>query len=100
MPALGHKQTFAVQNGMSALPPKADMGSVVSATLFADQARTISAAPADLRATRADPEETRHSHPAAAPVPRQRFRQCERSSQHAIIVVEIAMDGDHRSASN
>jgi hypothetical protein len=22
---LGHKQTFAVQNGMSALPPKADM---------------------------------------------------------------------------
>ena len=25
MSALGHKQTFAVQNGMSALPPKADM---------------------------------------------------------------------------
>ena len=23
--ALGHKRTFAVQNGMSALPPKADM---------------------------------------------------------------------------
>ena len=26
MSALGQKQTFAVQNGMSALPPKADMG--------------------------------------------------------------------------
>jgi len=25
MSALGHKQTFAVQTGMSALPPKADM---------------------------------------------------------------------------
>ena len=25
MSALGHKQTFAVQNGMSALHPKADM---------------------------------------------------------------------------
>ena len=24
MSALGHKRTFAVQNGMSALPPKAD----------------------------------------------------------------------------
>ena len=27
MSALGQKQTFAVQQGMSALPPKADMGS-------------------------------------------------------------------------
>ena len=26
MSALGHKRTFAVQNGMSALPPKADIG--------------------------------------------------------------------------
>ena len=25
MPAMGHKRTFAVQNGMSALTPKADM---------------------------------------------------------------------------
>ena len=25
MSALGHKRTFAVQNAMSALPPKADM---------------------------------------------------------------------------
>jgi hypothetical protein len=25
MSALGHKRTFAVQNGMSALPPKADI---------------------------------------------------------------------------
>jgi hypothetical protein len=27
MSALGQKQTFAVQKGMSALPPKADIGS-------------------------------------------------------------------------
>jgi hypothetical protein len=25
MSALGHKRTFAVQNGMSVLPPKADL---------------------------------------------------------------------------
>ena len=25
MSALGHKRTFALQNGMSALPPKADI---------------------------------------------------------------------------
>ena len=31
MSALGHKQTFAVQNVMSALPPKADMCSATSA---------------------------------------------------------------------
>jgi hypothetical protein len=31
MSALGHKQTFAVQNVMSALPPIADIGSVTSA---------------------------------------------------------------------
>ena len=30
MSALGHKQTYAVQNGMSALPPKADMCSATS----------------------------------------------------------------------
>jgi hypothetical protein len=29
MSALGQKQTFAVQNGMSALPPKADMGAIL-----------------------------------------------------------------------
>ena len=29
MSALGHKQTVAVQKGMSALPPKADMCSAV-----------------------------------------------------------------------
>ena len=28
MSALGQKQTYAVQNGMSALPPKADIGLV------------------------------------------------------------------------
>jgi hypothetical protein len=32
MSALGQKQTFAVQNGMSALPPKADMGSPTNLT--------------------------------------------------------------------
>ena len=30
MSALGHKRTFALQNGMSALPPKADMGSALA----------------------------------------------------------------------
>ena len=30
MSALGHKRTFAVQKGMSALPPKADMCSAPS----------------------------------------------------------------------
>ena len=30
MSALGHKQTFAVQNGMSALHPKADMCSALA----------------------------------------------------------------------
>ena len=30
MSALGHKQTFAVQNGMSALPPIADMCSALA----------------------------------------------------------------------
>jgi len=29
MSALGHKQTFAAQNGVSALPPRADMCSAV-----------------------------------------------------------------------
>ena len=30
MSALGHKRTYAVQKGMSALPPKADMCSATS----------------------------------------------------------------------
>ena len=30
MSALGHKRTFAVQQGMSALPPKADIGSAMA----------------------------------------------------------------------
>ena len=34
MSALGHKQTFAVQNGMSALPPKADMCSATRYVRF------------------------------------------------------------------
>jgi hypothetical protein len=32
--ALGHKQTFAVQNGMSALPPKADICSAPANVRF------------------------------------------------------------------
>jgi len=34
MSALGQKQTFAVQNGMSALPPKADMCSALAHVCF------------------------------------------------------------------
>ena len=34
MSALGHKRTSAVQNGMSALPPKADMCGVTSDVCF------------------------------------------------------------------
>ena len=34
MSALGQKQTFAVQNGMSALPPKADMCSALGDVRF------------------------------------------------------------------
>jgi hypothetical protein len=34
MSALGHKQTFAVQNGMSALPPKADICSALVHVCF------------------------------------------------------------------
>jgi hypothetical protein len=30
MSALGHKRTFAVQKGMSAIPPKADMRSALA----------------------------------------------------------------------
>jgi hypothetical protein len=34
MSALGHKRTFAVQNGMSALPPIADMSSATRDVRF------------------------------------------------------------------
>ena len=34
MTALGHKRTYAVQKGMSALPPKADMCSATSDVCF------------------------------------------------------------------
>jgi len=34
MSALGQKQTFAVQNGMSALPPKADICSALAQVRF------------------------------------------------------------------
>ena len=38
MSALGHKQTFAVQKGMSALPPKADMCSATRDVRFVPKA--------------------------------------------------------------
>ena len=37
MSALGHKQTFAVQNVMSALPPKADMCSALADVRFSNR---------------------------------------------------------------
>jgi hypothetical protein len=40
MSALGQKQTFAVQNDMSALPPKADMCSAVGYVRFGPKADT------------------------------------------------------------
>ena len=38
MSALGQKQTFAVQNGMSALPPKADMCGALGDVRFVPKA--------------------------------------------------------------
>jgi hypothetical protein len=38
MSALGHKQTFAVQNVMSALPPIADMCSALAHVCFVPEA--------------------------------------------------------------
>jgi hypothetical protein len=38
MSALGHKQTFAVQNGMSALPPTADICSAQTHVRFVPKA--------------------------------------------------------------
>ena len=38
MSPLGHKQTYAVQNAMSALPPKADMCSAMSNVRFGPKA--------------------------------------------------------------
>jgi hypothetical protein len=38
MSALGQKRTFAVQNGMSALPPKADIRSVTAYVCFGPEA--------------------------------------------------------------
>ena len=37
MSALGQKPTFAVQNGMSAFPPKADMAGAVGILLLGEQ---------------------------------------------------------------
>jgi hypothetical protein len=38
MSAFGHKRTYAVQNGMSALPPKADICSAVAHVRFGPKA--------------------------------------------------------------
>ena len=42
MSAMGHKRTFAVQNGMSALPPKADMCSATRHVCFVPIADILS----------------------------------------------------------
>ena len=44
MSALGQKQTFAVQKGMSALPPKADMCSATRDVRFVPKADSCTAA--------------------------------------------------------
>ncbi|MGA9515588.1 MAG: hypothetical protein WBV51_18775, partial [Pseudolabrys sp.] len=41
MSALGHKQTFAVQKGMSALPPIADMKILHGAFLFETRTKAV-----------------------------------------------------------
>ena len=45
MSALGQKQTFAVQNGMSALPPKADMCSATRHVRFVPIADIVQFSP-------------------------------------------------------
>jgi hypothetical protein len=42
MSALGHKQTFAAQNGMSALPPKADICGAQGRVRFGGQKADMS----------------------------------------------------------
>jgi hypothetical protein len=42
MSALGHKRTFAVQKGMSALPPKADMCGATWYVRFVPKADIVS----------------------------------------------------------
>ena len=44
MSALGQEQTFAVQEGMSALPPKADMCSATRDVRFVPKANSCTAA--------------------------------------------------------
>ena len=44
MSALGQKQTFAVQKGMSALPPKADMCGATRDVRFVPKADSCAAA--------------------------------------------------------
>ena len=41
MSALGQKQTFAAQKGMSALPPKADIAGVIRSLPFPVHAHTL-----------------------------------------------------------
>ena len=51
MSASGHKRTFAMQNVMSALPPKADMcGAGMSASAKSSQTENYSLGPRNLRA--------------------------------------------------
>ena len=44
MSALGHKQTYAVQKGMSALPPKADICGAITNVRFVPRADSCDAA--------------------------------------------------------
>ena len=55
MSALGQKQTFAVQNGMSALPPKADMCVATCDVRFVPIADMRSLPQASLRNTLLNP---------------------------------------------
>jgi hypothetical protein len=48
MSALGHKRTFAMQNVMSALHPKADMCSALAYVRFVPKADSCSAAKGSL----------------------------------------------------
>jgi len=60
MSALGHKQTFAVQNAMSALPPKADMCGAIRDVCFVPIADIVSG----IRVNKKPPELSPEGFPA------------------------------------
>ena len=59
MSALGHKRTFAVQTGMSALPPKADICSAIVHVRFVPEADIAPAAHSNKAAGNAGTQRTR-----------------------------------------